>query len=94
MTDKSVGGTEQRVQGGMIHLGGLLSWPVFEDWGFERGYSEWLHTWSEPQWIAWLLWILKAEPDDSTVFLHGKWATIQRIEELLAIAAKKELKNV
>lgn len=74
----------------LIHIRGLLSWKAFEDWGFERGYSEWLHEWIEPQWLAWLLAILREMPDDPTLFLHGKWATIQHLEGKLTEAAKKE----
>lgn len=44
----------------------------------------------EPESINWheLWFILRAVPDDEEFFPSGKWATIQRLEELLDEMAK------
>ena len=36
---------------------------------------------NSPEWMAWFVHLLKHVPDSSEVFPHGKWATIQSIEE-------------
>jgi hypothetical protein len=85
---------EARVESGMIYIGGLLSWQKLSDWAFLQGYDEWVKSWMQPQWFAWLLVLLRELPDDADMFTHGKWATIQRMEGLIAAAAKIELRAV
>jgi hypothetical protein len=85
--------TPQEVQSGMIHIGSMLSFRAFERWGEEHGYEEWLRSWIQPQWAAWLVFLLQAEPDTPELFPHGKWATIQRLQELVLLAAAQELKD-
>lgn len=83
---------EARVESGMVYIGGLLSWPDIEEWAFLQGYDEWLRKWIQPQWLAWLITLLRELDDEADVFTHGKWATIQRMEAILAEAAKVELR--
>ena len=73
----------RKAQAELVNLGGMFSFKLFESWAFDNGYDEWLRSWIQPQWMAWLIYLLKELPDDSEFFLHGKWATIQRMEELL-----------
>lgn len=75
----------------LVYIGDLLSYKTFEDWGFDRGYNEWLHQWIEPQWLSWLIFILREVPDDPSFFTYGKWATIQAMEDRIIKAARKEL---
>lgn len=77
----------------IVFIGDLLSFRYLEDWAFSHGYDEWLHQWIEPHWLAWLVVLLKEMPDDPNVFVHGKWATIQRIETKLLEAVKDEIES-
>lgn len=43
-----------------------------------------------PEWAALMVFRLRATPDDAETFPKGKWATIQRIEELVTELAKAE----
>ena len=56
----------------------------FEEWLGDRGYID-------GTWFAWLVALLKEETDTPELFPKGKWATIQRMEVLLALAAKTEI---
>jgi len=38
--------------------------------------------------IAWMMLVLRELPEEKRFFPHGKWATIQRIEEQLQYSAK------
>lgn len=37
----------------------------------------------QPEQAAWMVFILKATPDDPETFPKGKWATIQILEQLV-----------
>ena len=64
---------------------------AFEQYAERYYYNDsWLKSFMEPQWFAWLIELLKAEPDAEELFPNGKWATIQRMQELLAVAIKEE----
>lgn len=39
--------------------------------------------------MAWLILVLRHLPDDESIFPHGKWATIQSIEQQLDAAARQ-----
>ena len=78
------------VQSGMIHIGSMLSFRAFERWAEEKQY-EWFRSWIQPEWAAWLRFLLAEEPDSPELFPHGKWAAIQRLDQLLAEAAKLEV---
>lgn len=66
---------------------------ALEQYGFRCGYDEWLRSFMEPQWFAWLVELLKVEPDSEDLFPSGKWATIQRLQQMVEDAAKKETTN-
>lgn len=67
----------------------LLSYATIEKFARMRGY-EWYQPVMEPQWVAWLIEILKQSPDTPELFPHSKWATIQRLQNLIAVAAAGE----
>lgn len=54
-----------------------------------RGLSE-LYESSvyDPKNCAWLLFLLRAAPDHTEWFPHGKWATLQRLEQIIDSAAE------
>lgn len=54
-----------------------------------RGW-EWFQPCTEPEWVCWLIEILKQSDDDPNLFPHGKWATIQNLQGLVAAAAAGE----
>lgn len=64
----------------------LWSYEAIEKFARRRGY-EWYQPVMEPQWVAWLIEILKQSEDIPELFPHGKWATIQRLQNLLCAAA-------
>lgn len=43
---------------------------------------------NSPEWMAWFVQLLKHVPDSEKVFPHGKWATIQSIEQQIEACAK------
>lgn len=45
-----------------------------------------LATWWQAERVCELYFLLKYAPDDAELFPHGKWATLQAIEELIAAA--------
>lgn len=49
-----------------------------------------VHGWIEPEQAAWLTFRLAYVPDAE--FARGKWATIQRLQQMLDDYAAKELK--
>ena len=81
----------EQVQSGLVHIGGMLSFRALQRFAEDRGYDEWFHAWIEPQWLAWLIALLKECWDIPELFPHGKWATIQHMEALLIEAARAEL---
>ena len=54
-----------------------MDWP---DW---QGYME-------PEWVAWLTYRLEFVEDNEKTFPLGKWATIQRLQELVREQARKD----
>lgn len=75
----------------MVHLGSLLSFRALERYGETHGYDEWLKSWTMCKEAAWLVYLLRQEADTMELFPHGKWATIQAIQNLLDAAAKETL---
>ena len=82
-------GGKDRMKDDLIHVGGLLSWSAIRNFGSIRGY-EWIQAWMEPQWVAWLTEILKQSDDDPLLFPHGKWATIQHLQDKVAAMAASQ----
>ena len=41
-------------------------------------------AYAEPQWLALYIAICRQWPDSEDAFPHGKWATIQHLEQILA----------
>lgn len=72
-----------------INMKDLLSWHALKSFANSRGY-EWFQVWTEPQWVAWLIEILKQSDDDPLLFPHGKWATIQHLQGKVAAMAAGE----
>jgi hypothetical protein len=73
-----------------IHIG-KLSAPAFGGiarWCEAHGWSP-LMTWESPERVAWLTYLLRHVPDSEDVFPSGKWATIQRLQELVDEYAKQ-----
>lgn len=55
-----------------------------------HGHASVLDSGAAEQW-AWLTFQLSQAPDKEEWFPSGKWATIQRIQDLLAMEAKESL---
>ncbi len=49
-----------------------------------------IHGYMEEEQAAWLTFLLQHVPDNEVAFPAGKWATIQRIQELCDEAAREE----
>jgi hypothetical protein len=79
----------------LVYAGALseLTRRALRDYSLAHDYDEWLEdrAWIEPRWFAWLVALLKEETDTPELFPKGKWATIQRMEELLSESAKAEI---
>jgi hypothetical protein len=74
-------------EGDLIGLRGAVlldTMRALDRYAEQHGYEEWLKGWMEPQWAAWLTFLLAAEEDTPELFPHGKWATIQHIQSLIA----------
>ena len=54
-----------------------------------RGWRDWT-AYSEPEHVAWLCFRLEQEPDSEGVFPKGKWATIQRLQDMVRNAAAED----
>lgn len=76
-----------------IHIGGMLSYRALEKFAYRRQW-DWFQKWIEPQWLAWLIEILKQSDDDADLFPHGKWATIQILQGKVAVAAAGERHSI
>lgn len=68
------------------------TWYALEQYAVRHGYDEWLRKFIQPQWAAWLIVLLKVEQDTEELFPSGKWATIQRLEQMVSNAAEMEVK--
>ena len=49
-----------------------------------------IHGYAEPEAVAWLAYRLEFVPDNEKMFPRGKWATIQRLQELVREQARKD----
>jgi len=58
-------------------------YALTERYAYQRQLDSWLRPLIEPQWCAYLIVLLKQEPDTAALFPKGKWATIQVLETLL-----------
>ena len=75
-----------------IHMRSLSpdTFAAIEKLSSERQWPE-LMAWMEPELIAWLAIRLEFVQDCETYFPRGKWATIQRLQDMLrAFAARDE----
>jgi hypothetical protein len=71
--------TQKAEESGLVYLSVLpATWDALEKYAEKHDYCEWFRRYTQPQWAAWLIFLLKAEPDLKELFPHGKWATIQR----------------
>jgi hypothetical protein len=66
---------------------------ALEQYSDAHDYTEWLGDRGciDGPWFAWLIALLKEEVDTPELFPKGKWATLQRMEDLLVVAAKEEI---
>ena len=65
------------------------TYRAFESLAIRREW-EWFQPCIEPQWACWLIEILKQSDDDAELFPHGKWATIQYMQGMVAAMAAGE----
>jgi hypothetical protein len=79
----------------LVHAGSLSNETcrALEWYSDAHDYVDWLgdRRYIDGTWFAWLIALLKEEPDTPELFPKGKWATIQRMQDLLAIAAREEI---
>lgn len=61
-----------------------LKYDTKRAWGLDNTYLSQVDA-------AWLFFRLRETPDTSEVFPHGKWASIQHLEELIREQAGKAL---
>ncbi len=77
-----------------IYLKDAVSWETFAALArisMGRGWNE-IRTLMEPCDIAWLTFRLAVIEDTETNFPKGKWATIQRLQDILRKAVVEESK--
>lgn len=72
-----------------INMKELHSYHAFKAFAGRRGYG-WFQEFTEPQWVAWFIEILKQSDDDPLLFPNGKWATIQHLQGKVAAMAAGE----
>jgi hypothetical protein len=54
-----------------------------------RDWAE-IQPYMEPELVAWLVYRLEVEPDHEDYFPSGKWATIQRLQDMLRKEAAQD----
>ena len=74
-----------------IHIRALSpeTYAALESLSSERQWAD-IHEWMEPEAVAWLAYRLELAPDNETTFPKGKWATIQRIQQMVRSYAGQE----
>jgi hypothetical protein len=73
----------------LVHIGSLKSYPAWAELSERRGWGQLDQRVTEEE--AALLWFrLRTEPDHPETFPHGKWASVQALEDLLHRALEKE----
>lgn len=60
-----------------------------ERWCFDKDLEGMFNAWISLENAAGLFFRLREVPDSEIYFPKGKWATLQKLEELCAEAAKK-----
>lgn len=67
-----------------IHMRSLSpdTYRALQDLAYSRGWTE-IRAYMEPTEVAWLAIQLEFEPGNEESFPKGKWATIQRLQEML-----------
>ena len=55
----------------------------------EYGWPD-IHGYAEPEAVAWLAFRLEFVDDNASNFPCGKWATIQRLQDLVREQARRE----
>lgn len=59
-----------------------LAYGALENLSTARDWVD-IQPYMEPEPVAWLVYRLEVEPDNEDYFPSGKWATIQRLQEML-----------
>ena len=74
-----------------IHMRSLSpdTFAALETLSAKRQWPE-LTAWMEPELVAWLAIRLEFVQDHETHFPRGKWATIQRLQEMLREFAARD----
>ena len=74
-----------------IHMKSLspLTYRALEGLSEQRGWPD-MQVYMEPQDVAWLTFRLKYVEDSEEDFPHGKWATIQRLQQMVEDAARAD----
>ena len=73
-----------------IHMKQLSSetYRALEFLSCKRNWPD-IQAYMEPELIAWLAFKLEREDDDEVYFPKGKWATIQRLQDMLRTEARE-----
>ena len=66
-----------------------LAYGALENLSTARDWVD-IQPYMEPEPVAWLVYRLEVEPDNEDYFPSGKWATIQRLQEMLRKEAALE----
>lgn len=75
----------------MVHLKSMLSYATWEKLCASRAWME-LYPWLSIENAAMLWFRLRALDDTPENFPHGKWASIQQLDELITTAIKQKEK--
>lgn len=59
-----------------------LTYKSLEELSYARAWAD-IQPYMEPELVAWLVYRLEVEPDNEDYFPSGKWATIQRLQDML-----------
>lgn len=78
------------IDGSSIYLGDVVAFRELADLCDKRGWTS-LPRYASVEQVAWLVWLLYEMEDDPDLFITGKWALIQLLEDKLQAAAKHEV---
>lgn len=66
-----------------------LTYRALQDLSLTRNWAD-ITPYMEPELVAWLIFRLEVESDSDESFPNGKWATIQRLQDMLRKHAAEE----
>ena len=89
--------TKQQVSADMVYMGELSyeTRLALQQYSSKHDYEEWLgdKSWLSLEKFAYLVALLSVETDEPWLFPKGKWATIQRMQDLMHIGALETVKQ-